>query len=417
MKPNMNSTLFVRRGIAFVVAAAAVAGCGGERRIPIGRDVDASAAIATGGAAGPGQDSGTAADGLISGQAGASVNPTGTGGVAGSSTGAGGGETAPGNCTNTTPGVLDCGPKCESCAISLPVSGGTYLRSYDGVGFLDRGNPATVSSFKLDKYEVTVGRFRRFVDAVIDGWRPPSGGGKHTHLNGGKGLADSGGVAGTFEKGWNSLWNNNLSGTKEGWLGALGSTLLGLPVSSRDKEPMYMMNWYHAYAFCIWDGGFLPSEAEWNYAASGGSEQRFLPWSTPPSLDTVDCSYANYNVVPTGTSCSYIGQGYLTPYPDAVGLRTPKGDGKWGQTDLAGNVAEWTADWFVGYANPCVDCAYLSTDTQPVSEKVARGGSADARPPDMYGPGLLSTSARSSVTPNGTDTTQNATGFRCARSP
>ncbi|MGO9835775.1 MAG: SUMF1/EgtB/PvdO family nonheme iron enzyme [Polyangiaceae bacterium] len=31
------------------------------------------------------------------------------------------------------------------------------------------------------------------------------------------------------------------------------------------------VNWYESYTFCIWDGGFLPSEAEWEYAAGGGS--------------------------------------------------------------------------------------------------------------------------------------------------
>jgi sulfatase modifying factor 1 len=44
--------------------------------------------------------------------------------------------------------------------------------------------PAKVSTLRLDKYEVTVGRFRKFVDAWVGGWRPMAGEGKHAHLNG-----------------------------------------------------------------------------------------------------------------------------------------------------------------------------------------------------------------------------------------
>jgi formylglycine-generating enzyme required for sulfatase activity len=52
------------------------------------------------------------------------------------------------------------------------------------------------------------------------------------------------------------------------------------------------MDWYEAYAFCIWDGGFLPTDAEWNYAAAGGAQQRAYPWSNPPTSLTIDPSYA-----------------------------------------------------------------------------------------------------------------------------
>src|SRR5580704_6839465 len=48
---------------------------------------------------------------------------------------------------------------------------------------------------------------------------------------------------------------------------------------SSENLPITEAHWYAAYAFCIWDGGFLPSEAEWNYAAAGGSDQRAYPWS------------------------------------------------------------------------------------------------------------------------------------------
>ena len=56
---------------------------------------------------------------------------------------------------------------------------------------------------------------------------------------------------------------------------------------------MNCIDWYTAYAFCIWDGGRLASEAEWNFAAAGGSEQRYYPWgdaSLDPTLASYGCT-------------------------------------------------------------------------------------------------------------------------------
>ena len=59
-----------------------------------------------------------------------------------------------------------CGPAGnESCCTSLLVPGGTFYRTYGGVTFNDKSFPATVSDFALDKCEITVGRFRAFVNA------------------------------------------------------------------------------------------------------------------------------------------------------------------------------------------------------------------------------------------------------------
>jgi formylglycine-generating enzyme required for sulfatase activity len=215
----------------------------------------------------------------------------------------------------------------------------------------------------MDKYEVTVGRFRKFVAAWVGGWRPAAGAGKHTHLNRGSGLAATGGG---YEAGWDTAWSSNLATTASGWdtnlmQSAPFQTWTSSP-GTQENRPINDVTWFEAYAFCIWDGGFLPSEAEWNYAAAGGSEQRQYPWSNPPTSPIIDCSYAKFN---HGQHCS-------ATHPNNVGANSPKGDGKWGQSDLAGNVLEWTLDWNdYAYRNPCTNCVNLTA----AHGRVVRGGS------------------------------------------
>lgn len=257
--------------------------------------------------------------------------------------------------------AVNCGASSnDSCCTSLLVTGGTYNRGNDA------DYPATVSDFRLDKYEVTGGRFRKFVDAVVAGWRPGSGSGKHTHLNSGSGLSNSGDAE--YEPGWDEAWNqadatHGMYDTKADWNTSLacGADYETWTASAAGNEtrPINCINWYQAYAFCIWDEGFLPSEAEWNYAAAGGSAQREYPWSSPASSTTIDCTYANYSGCP--------------PDVDLVGASSPNGDGRYGQSDLAGNVWEWSLDrWSSAYTTPCSNCAHL-----PLSDPYGmfRGGS------------------------------------------
>src|SRR5450755_1713377 len=268
--------------------------------------------------------------------AGGSSTAGGSAGAGGVGAGGAGGTGSAGDTTGgSTPscaagglGMTNCGPGgkgSESCCTSLKVSGGTFYRSYDGVSYTDKSHPASVSDFRLDKYEITVGRFRQFVAAIVGGWRPAAGSGKHTHLNGGKGLSATGGG---YEAGWDASWNSLFPTTTGDWTSKLvvaRGTWTSSPAAN-ESQPISNQAWYDAYAFCIWDGGFLPSEAEWNYAAAGGggaSGQRVYPWSSPSTSTTIDCAHANYareqpgNATTACTSPSCVG-GCPTKAPNNV---------------------------------------------------------------------------------------------------
>jgi formylglycine-generating enzyme required for sulfatase activity len=281
---------------------------------------------------------------------------------------------------------------CTSGCTSLTVVGGTYDRSYDGITYTDSTNPAKVSAFRLDQYEVTVSRFRQFVGAVVGGWLPAPGSGKHTHLNGGQGLDATGGG---YETGWDATsWNSEIATTAAAWNGNLVNGTWTATAGNNESLPISEIDWYEAYAFCIWDGGFLPSESEWNYAAAGGSDQRAYPWSPafPPGSTSIDCTTANYDGCPTGVV-------------HAVGGESPAGDGKWGQSDLAGNVWEWNLDWGnSSYVTPCADCANLTA----ADYRVIRGGSFGNTPD------VLLVSFRNS---DPTEYRGDLVGVRCARTP
>jgi formylglycine-generating enzyme required for sulfatase activity len=269
-----------------------------------------------------------------------------------------------------------------------------FYRGYDGYDHKSKSSPASISTFRLDRFEVTVGRFRRFVTAWNAGWRPAEGDGKHSHLNGGKGLTDSSSAA-SYEPGWIGAWESSVAPTETN-LGCGGSKTWTTAAGSNERLPIVCQNWYEAYAFCIWDGGFLPSEAEWNYAAAGGTEQRRFPWGTAQDPTTIDCSYANY-LGNGGARCVAAG-------PSAVGSLSPKGDGKYGQADLGGNAWEPSLDWYAEYVPTCNDCAYLTVSPY----RMQRGGYFD------FSEQYIDTARRDDSPPTGR---YDVMGVRCARAP
>jgi formylglycine-generating enzyme required for sulfatase activity len=278
-----------------------------------------------------------------------------------------------------------CGQPPGTCCESPLLTGGAFDRSYDGVGgggYEDPSFASTVFDFRLDKYEVTVGRFRAFVLAGLgtQASPPPQNAGAHQSL---------------ATSGWDSGFDSHLTADTP----ALKSGLKCDPMyqtwtdsaGANEDQPINCITWYEALAFCAWDQGFLPTEAEWNYAAAGGAEQRAFPWSVPHDSVTVDDSYAVYMGSASATA--------------PVGSKSPLGDGQWGHSDLAGNVAEWTLDWFAKpyRINPCTNCADLA---MTIDGRVVRGGTWN------FGAPTLRSSFRVNYPPSARF---DFIGVRCAR--
>ncbi|MCC6215904.1 MAG: SUMF1/EgtB/PvdO family nonheme iron enzyme [Polyangiaceae bacterium] len=163
------------------------------------------------------------------------------------------------------------------------------------------------------------------------GGRPRAGAAKRAHPNGGQGLSAPGG--GRSEAGWSSAWEASVAPTDAnptcGSRCATWSTAAG----ANRRRPMNCASWYEPYAFCIWDGGFLPSEAAWNYAAAGGREQREYPSSVPATSTSLGCTTAPYGC--GGSSRGDGGTGCSLADLIVVGTK-PGRDGRWGLSELGG---------------------------------------------------------------------------------
>ncbi len=159
------------------------------------------------------------------------------------------------------------------------------------------------------------------------------------------------------------------------------------PVLGRPEHPVVGVSWFDAEAFCRFVGRRLPTEAEWEYAARG-PDLRLWPWA-----GAFDPSKAN-----TREKSSF-------PRTAPVG-RFVDGASPFGVLDMAGNAAEWTADFFDPTWYRTQGAAVNPTGPNDGRERVVRGGSwAD-------GSHRVRVAARVAKAPTEVD---DATGFRCAR--
>jgi formylglycine-generating enzyme required for sulfatase activity len=289
----------------------------------------------------------------------------------------------------------------DDCCASLLVSGDAYLMGrgteqcadcVDGCpigtdGWCDWDeqpeHPAEVDAFYLDKFEVTVGRFRKFVDDYerwhIIGGLPAvgDGAGKHT-----AGWPEGGHLPATVEE-LRELLICKDDPSYDNWT----QTAAG-----NENLPMNCVDWWLSFAFCAWDGGRLPTEAEWELAAAGGRENRVYPWG---------------DAVPTDLHANFWWGWDTGDYPMKAYVGSfPLGDGRYGHADLAGNVFEWVLDSYSAYRTPpapCVNCVDVSG-----FGRVIRGGAWTVES------WFMRSSARLVPAEGGALYNDNL-GFRCAR--
>ncbi|MCX4245343.1 formylglycine-generating enzyme family protein [Paraliomyxa miuraensis] len=295
--------------------------------------------------------------------------------------------------TNSCPGAPAAGDACGQTTATCQagtVTWGCPQGTWIDLGGLDAGmgggddelpeHAAYVGSYGLDRYEVTVGRMRRFIEAYDKA-------GLLAVLDGGAGAHPV--IAGTQ---WQASWDIRLPDTPGELETALDcdptATWTAMPASN-ETYPLTCASWYLAYAFCAWDEGRLPTEAEWERAAIGGDDNRLYPWGD----DAPSAMLANYDATDGTTMVDVFAK--------------PAGAGRHGQQGLAGSAWEWVLDlsdpgWYAGAGNDCQDCANVSGD----AARLMRGGNWE------YGASSLRGAERF---PGTAAAYWRGSGLRCAR--
>jgi len=232
-----------------------------------------------------------------------------------------------------------------------------FARAWDGWALDDERPQHSVrlNKFAIDRYEVTNAQYRKFLDDV------------RSHGDAAFAHPDQPKAKDHTPRYWKAF-NPLLKDPEYRGLAQFSETTF-----TQDNTPVVGVDWFDAYAYAKWAGKRLPTEAEWELAARGTDARRW-PWGN-------DWQWGLCNIVgeKAGADIRAHGKekdGYIYPAPTGsfAGSRSP-----FGCDDMAGNAAEWVADWYAA------DAYKSSAEENPRGphtgvERVVRGGSSQNYP-------------------------------------
>lgn len=255
----------------------------------------------------------------------------------------------------------------------------------------DPPREVTISSFYLDKYEVSNAEYAAFVEET--GYVTETEGYGNSFVV--EYFISKEVLDGITQAVANAPWWLPVDGAS--WKHPEG---IDSDISDRMDHPVVHVSWKDAATFCRWSNKRLPTEAEWEYAARAGLKNRLFPWGnneTPRGehwMNIWQGTFPTNNTLDDG----YAGTAPVDTYPP----------NKYGLYNMVGNVWEWVSDWWTITHSP----APVKDPKGPVqgTEKVKKGGSFMCHKEYCY---RYRCAARSMNTP---DSSASNLGFRCARS-
>ncbi len=243
-------------------------------------------------------------------------------------------------------GIDDAGTEDEDIEF-IGIPSGSFVLSHKTTLY-DADDTVQVSAFELKKTPVTVAEFEKCVTAgacTSDNYKPMSSADKFCNYNRGED------------------WKNH---------------------------PMNCVNWYGAKEYCEWIGGRLPTEEEWEYAATHNGTKHLnttYPWGDDAPTHCVTAQY--YDV----TTKKYCQGNAAAPMSNDdcegtsdVSLHSPAGDSPLGLVDMSGNVGEWTGSLYANNsgAKPVIKGGSFYNEDKDLSVSLRAGAFLDAYAKNEY---------------------------------